>query len=105
MKLKLTVFNGLMICICIFMIVCGCAEKSSPSPQTLVGIPAETPAPQTTAGMQSNPASDFCEQSGGMPVLVDNPDGSEYGVCTFPNGTSCEEWALFRGEGCQSGGK
>jgi hypothetical protein len=23
-------------------------------------------------------------------------------MCTFPNGTSCEEWALFHGEGCQA---
>ena len=29
--------------------------------------------------------------------------GNEYGMCTFKNGTSCEEWALFRGEGCKSG--
>jgi putative hemolysin len=25
-------------------------------------------------------------------------------MCTFKNGTSCEEWALFRGEGCKAGG-
>lgn len=105
MKSKLTSFGGLMICICIFMMVCGCMEESSSSPQTQVSIPSETPASQTTASMQPNPASDFCERSGGMPVLMDNPDGSEYGVCTFPNGTSCEEWALFRGEGCLPGGK
>jgi len=80
-------------------------EESSPSPETPVSTPAETPAPQMTEGMQPNPASDFCEQSGGMPVLMNNPDGSVYGVCTFPNGTSCEEWALFRGEGCLPRGK
>jgi predicted secreted protein len=27
--------------------------------------------------------------------------GNEYGMCTFKNGTSCEEWALFRNEGCK----
>ena len=24
-------------------------------------------------------------------------------MCTFANGTSCEEWALFRNEGCKAG--
>ena len=24
--------------------------------------------------------------------------GNEYGVCMFPDGTECGEWAFFRGE-------
>jgi putative hemolysin len=42
-----------------------------------------------------------CGKVGATSVIMNNPDGSQYGMCNFPNGTSCEEWALFRGEGCK----
>jgi hypothetical protein len=48
----------------------------------------------------ANPASVNCGKMGGITEIKKNPDSSEYGMCTFPNGTSCEEWALFRNEGC-----
>jgi hypothetical protein len=53
----------------------------------------------------ANPASVNCGAVGGTTIIMKNPDGSEYGMCTFKNGTSCEEWALFRGEGCKAGVK
>jgi hypothetical protein len=52
-----------------------------------------------------NPAAVACGEAGGMSAIMKNPDGSEYGMCTFANGTSCEEWALFLGEGCRAGGQ
>ena len=51
----------------------------------------------------ANPASVNCVNVGGQSVIMTNPDGSQYGMCNFTNGTSCQEWALFRGEGCQPG--
>ena len=50
----------------------------------------------------ANPASVNCGNIGGTTEIKKNADGSEYGMCTFANGTSCEEWALFRGEGCKA---
>jgi predicted secreted protein len=50
-----------------------------------------------------NPASVACVQSGGALEIKKDTTGGEYGMCNFPNGTSCEEWALFRGEGCKPG--
>jgi len=44
----------------------------------------------------ANPASVNCGKRGGKTVIRKNADGSEYGVCVFPNGAECEEWALFR---------
>ena len=38
-----------------------------------------------------NPAAVFCEKNGGKLDLTT-------GMCTFTNGTKCEEWAFFRGE-------
>ena len=51
----------------------------------------------------ANPASVNCGNIGGTTEIKTNADGSQYGMCTFTNGTTCEEWALFRGEGCKPG--
>ena len=53
-----------------------------------------------TIGM-ANPASVNCGNIGGTTQIMSNPDGNQYGMCTFPNGTTCEEWALYRNEGCK----
>jgi len=54
-------------------------------------------SPQTPAGLP-NPASVYCEQNGNKPEVVTAADGSQSGVCIFPNGSSCDEWAYYRGE-------
>jgi hypothetical protein len=64
------------------------------------GVAAATTA--ASVGM-ANPASVACVNAGGNLEIKKNADGGEYGMCTFTNGTSCEEWALFRGEGCKAG--
>ena len=63
--------------------------------------PAATTAPPAI-GM-ADPASVYCGQMGGKTVIKTDASGGQYGMCTFDNGTSCEEWALFRKEGCKSG--
>ncbi len=45
-----------------------------------------------------NPASRHCVEKGGVLAIRDAPDG-QIGVCLL-DGRECEEWALFRGEGC-----
>ena len=54
-------------------------------------------APQTQAGMP-NPASVYCEQKGNKLEIRTAADGSQNGVCVFPDGSTCEEWAYYRGE-------
>jgi putative hemolysin len=62
-----------------------------------------TEAPTNVPGVgMANPASVNCGKVGASSVIMNNPDGSQYGVCKFPNGTTCEEWALYRGEGCKA---
>jgi heat shock protein HslJ len=51
---------------------------------------------ETKAGMP-NPASVYCEEQDGT-VEIRTEEGGEVGYCVFPNGSECEEWALFRGE-------
>lgn len=63
-----------------------------------------TPAVTTPAASGiANPASVNCGQVGGTIEIRTDASGGQYGMCTFANGTSCEEWALFRGEGCKAG--
>jgi len=87
------------ICLVTGIFLAGCIQQAAPA-QT----PETTPvAAMTTAAGIANPASVYCGQNGGTTEIMTNPDGSQYGMCAFPNGTTCEEWALFRGEGCKPG--
>ncbi len=45
----------------------------------------------------ANPAAVYCESLGYQYRIVKGDKG-EYGVCAFPDGSECEEWAFFRGE-------
>jgi len=45
-----------------------------------------------------NPASVYCEQNGNTLEIQTAADGSQYGTCVFPDGSTCEEWAYYRGE-------
>lgn len=45
-----------------------------------------------------NPASVFCEDNGGKVDLRTDETGAVAGVCVFPDGSECDEWAYFRGE-------
>jgi putative hemolysin len=95
-----------MLALCLFagVLIAGCTQQPAP-----VQVQTSTPTAVTTATPSAmsiaNPASVNCGNLSGTTVIMKNPDGSEYGMCTFNNGTSCEEWALFRGEGCKAGGK
>ncbi len=45
-----------------------------------------------------NPASVNCLQKGNRHEIRTAADGSQNGVCIFPDGSTCDEWAYFRGE-------
>jgi putative hemolysin len=55
-----------------------------------------TPAPTVFANMP-NPASVYCTENGGA-LEIRQGDGGEVGICVFPGGAECDEWAFFRGE-------
>ena len=67
-------------------------------------IPGDvTPTPEPTMGLP-NPASVYCEEQGGQLEMRTDEDDGQYGVCIFPDGSECEEWAFYRGE-CSPGGQ
>ena len=63
--------------------------------------PTQAPDSSATAIPQAgipNPASVNCEQNGNKLEIRTAADGSQSGICVFPDGSTCEEWAYFRGE-------
>ena len=66
------------------------AHQTQTAPTT-----AATNKPQ--AGMP-NPASVYCTQAGNKLEIRTAADGSQNGICVFPDGSTCDEWAYFRGE-------
>ena len=82
----------LLVLFCLMVI--GCTQVTT---QPTDVIPAESPIIQPTMETMPNPASAFCEQQGYKLDIRTAPDGSQSGVCIFPNGSECDEWAYFRG--------
>lgn len=52
----------------------------------------------TPSGNLQNPASVYCEQNGGELEFRQDASGGSVGICIFPGGIECEEWAYFRGQ-------
>jgi len=46
----------------------------------------------------ANPASVNCIKQGNKLEIRTDKQGNQYGICIFPDGKECEEWAFFRGE-------
>ena len=90
------------LCIAAGIFIAGCTQQAPP-----VQTPTTTPTIKITASPTSasmaNPASVNCGTIGGTLEIRKDATGNEYGMCNFSNGTSCEEWALFRNEGCKAG--
>jgi len=75
----------------ILMALTACA-----APQTQAAPePAATVMPQVN---MPNPASVYCEQNGNRLEIRTAADGSQNGICIFPDGRTCDEWAYYRGE-------
>jgi len=67
---------------------CSALQVQTPEP-TATGIPPAN---------MPNPASVYCEQQGNKLEIRTAADGSQNGICVFPDGSTCDEWAYFRGE-------
>jgi putative hemolysin len=98
----------LVLVLAVIMITAGCTQTPTTTPTTTAATTVTTPLPTTkivtlapptgNASGIANPASEYCVQVGGNVSIMKDAQGNEYGVCNFPNGTSYDEWALFRGE-------
>ena len=87
-----------LLTLCIIGLTSCTAPQTEPTPfdQT-----QDEPAPVSTNTSQPNmpnPASAFCIEQGFTSEIRTAADGSQSGVCIFPDGSECDEWAYFRGE-------
>lgn len=75
-------------------LLAGCVGLSQEftTPETPVPAPEETQAVDV-----ANPASVHCQEQGGVLEIRTGADGGQVGFCLFPDGSECEEWALYRG--------
>lgn len=44
------------------------------------------------------PADGYCMELGYNCSIVTDQDGSQYAVCTYPDGSECSTWEFYRGE-------
>jgi putative hemolysin len=58
----------------------------------------DSTATETSQANMPNPASVYCEQQGNKLEIHTAADSSQSGICVFPDGSTCDEWAYFRGE-------
>ena len=83
--------KNIFILVIILIALTACA-----APQTQAAPePAATDIPQAN---MPNPASVYCTQQGNKFEIRTAVDGSRSGVCVFPDGSTCDEWAYYRGE-------
>jgi putative hemolysin len=55
-------------------------------------------AQASQGGSLPNPASVFCKQQGYTLEFRTSADSSQTGICVYPDGSECDEWAYYRGE-------
>jgi len=54
--------------------------------------------PPGEGGGLPNPASVYCQEKGYTLEIRTAEDGGQMGVCIFPDGSECDEWAFYLGE-------
>lgn len=65
---------------------------------TACAVPGTSGATGTPEAGMPNPASVHCRDTGNALDIRTAADGSQHGVCVFPDGSECDEWAYFRAE-------
>jgi putative hemolysin len=78
----------LTLCLLTLVLLAASCRRAQSSPTSEANLP--------------NPASVYCEQNGGKVEMRQDASGGVAGVCVFPDGSECDEWAYYRKE-CQPG--
>ncbi|WP_266181115.1 putative hemolysin [Dyella humicola] len=83
----------------LMLMLAACTSQQAPPPAAPPTPGIASSAPRPRIGIP-NPASVSCTEQGGRVNLRRDAAGNIYGVCLFPDGRECEEWALFRDHQC-----
>lgn len=87
MKKSLVLFITIGVFLCTTLAACN-SRIQPPEPTAMALTQVNIP----------NPASVYCTQNGNKLEILTAADGSQSGVCVFPDGNTCDEWAYFQGE-------
>lgn len=90
-KILITLTFFLFVALSIYFI-----SKNLPKSELINNTNIETEVLDDSLSM-ANPASVYCENSGGIIEIIIQEDGSEFGICKFED-FECEEWAYYRDE-------
>ena len=85
----------ILVTLAIFLASCAVPAPTRIAQSEPASVPASTPTPQANL---PNPAAVYCEQQGYKSEIRTAADGSQSGVCIFPDSSECDEWMYFRGE-------
>lgn len=77
-------------------LVVALAACAGPDAPITAVTPVASPGPNLVVGL-ANPAAVACVQAGARVEIERNAAG-ERGICVFPSGLRCDEWAWFRKE-------
>jgi len=77
--------------IIVMLLIASCTTPQTPPAPDPVAT--DTPQPDLP-----NPASVYCEAQGYRLEIRTAADDSQSGICIFPDGSECDEWAYYRGE-------
>lgn len=94
--------KGIVVIAALLVLLIGCApggltESLTPSSMERPSS-GEEATPTSEPALVPNPASKHCVDQGYELEIRTDEEGNQYGVCIFPDGSECEEWAFFRGE-------
>jgi putative hemolysin len=104
MEGKMKPFYNVLISLALLggILMSGCSTQPGPdaseTPPAQTAGAAQTPVPANTNANLANPASVNCEQKGNRLEIRTAAGGGQVGICIFPDGSQCEEWAFLRGE-------
>ncbi|MBW2997322.1 DUF333 domain-containing protein [Candidatus Woesearchaeota archaeon] len=88
-----------MVLVAMFCLVIGC--RSEPQDYMLSKEEAKQEKVKEQSGL-ANPASIYCMNQTGTDWSIRENEAGQYGICIFPDGSWCEEWAYYR-EWCKPG--
>ena len=90
MTIKRYTLNSLRLVPILLATLLAACSGSAPAKSTV--------APATPQAGLANPASVFCVEKSGKVNITTDASGGQIGVCVFPDGSQCEEWAFYRGQ-------
>ena len=80
------------------LIACAVAVRAIIGYFSVTQVTSDSTATDIPQPNLPNPASVYCKQNGHKLEIRTAADGSQSGVCVFQDGSTCDEWAYYRGE-------